>query len=68
MAKTTGFEVMQKGGEWLGATRDYLKCHAVRGDQIEWGSTDMVIGLCVRDVEEMVADAVAADRNARKAS
>lgn len=61
--KTTGFKVMREGGKWLGATRDYLECHAVRGDQIVWNSTAMVGGLCVRDVEEMVADAVAADRN-----
>lgn len=64
---TTGFDVMRKGGNWLGTAREFLQTHAIRGDSLTWGSYEEVRGLTVRDVEEMVADAVAADRNERSA-
>jgi hypothetical protein len=65
--KTTGFEVMAEGGRWLGATREYLQTHAMHGDSLEWGSSDAVKGLTVSEIEELVADAIAADRNERAA-
>lgn len=62
---TTAFEVMEKGGKWLGAAREYLQTHALFGDSLEWGSNNVVKGLTVRDIEQLAADAVAADRRER---
>ena len=62
---TTSFDVMKEGGNWLGATREYLQCHAVQGSDLIWGSEMQVRGLTVREIEELAADAVAADRKQR---
>jgi hypothetical protein len=59
-------EVLREGGDWLGACREYLLWHAHRGDSLQWFSDDRVEGLSVRNVEEMVATAVAADRRSRQ--
>ena len=65
--KVSAYIVLKEGGPWLGAAREYLQCHAMRGDSLMWGSDELVHGLTVRDIEQLAADAVAADRNTREA-
>lgn len=64
---TTVREVSEKGGRWLGTAREFLLSNAVRGDQLTWNSNDPVTGLTVRDIEQLAALIVVADRNERKA-
>ena len=49
------FELMRKGGKWLASARNVLQCKARNGDRLIWGSHDLVVGLTVRDIEEMAA-------------
>ncbi len=49
-----------ESGKHLGAVRNWIKWHCRNGDRVTWGS-DQVLGLTVRDLEEIaqkVADAV----------
>lgn len=48
------------GGEWLGAARTVLQCRAIQGEYLTWGSNDSVIGLTVRDIEDMAVKIAAA--------
>lgn len=64
---TDPHDLLRKGGEWLGAARNWIKWNCHNGDRVTWGSTDLLSPvLTVRDVEELAARAVAADRNARR--
>jgi len=58
-----GYEILREGGSWLGAARTRLQSHG-NGDRVTWGSDDVIQPpLTVRQVEEIVAEAVAAFQN-----
>lgn len=52
-----------RGGEWLGAARNYLQWNAMNGDNLTWNSDDEVRGLTVRKIEEMASQIAAAAIN-----
>jgi hypothetical protein len=60
---TTKEELQQKGGSWLGAARSWIKWNVVRGDSVQWGSDDPVLGLTVRKLEDLAAEVAAAALN-----
>jgi hypothetical protein len=62
--KPSASELLQKGGEWLGAARNWLKWHTLNGDRLTWGSNDQVEPpFTVAMIEGLAADvAVAAMR------
>ena len=62
---TSRYEVLRKGSKWLAAAREYLLTHAYNADHLQWNSDDEVKGLTVSDIEQLVADAIAVDRNER---
>jgi hypothetical protein len=63
--KTTGIEILEKGGKWLGIVHEQLIRYATSGEFLTWGSNDIVAGLTVHQIEKLVADAIATDRNER---
>lgn len=53
-----------KGGEWLGAARDYIQREALNGDSISWGSDEVVKKqFTMREIEEFAAIVAAAALN-----
>jgi hypothetical protein len=69
MEKTMDFELLsevKKGGKWLGETRNWLQWNTKNGDSVTWNSDDEIRPpLTVRQVEDLAAHAVAADRTER---
>ena len=60
-------EVLKKGGAWLGALHSRVQTMFGNGYTVTWSSTDELVPVAkVRDVEELGAIAVAADRNAHE--
>lgn len=60
---------LQKGGEWLGAARNWMQCKVPRGDTLTWGSGEAVsIPFCKLEELALVTAkaAVLADRKARR--
>lgn len=58
------FEVLNEGGAWLGALRSRIQSKFINGDSVTWGSNELLRPqVTVRDLEELAAAAVAADRN-----
>jgi hypothetical protein len=54
-------ELLQRGGEWLGAARNWLKWHTLNGERVTWGSGDLVEPqLSVRQIEDLAAEVAAA--------
>ena len=48
------------GGNWLGSTREWIKCRFLNGSSVTWKSYEMLIGdVSVNDLEELVANCVA---------
>lgn len=62
VTKTNFYDVLNRGGKWLGAVRSYMQSRFRNGDQVTWGSQQILEGapLVVKDVEEIGARAVAA--------
>lgn len=59
--RVRGSDLLRQGGEWLGTARNWLKWHKRNGDQVTWGSNDVLEGpFTVREVEELAADVAAA--------
>lgn len=58
-------EVLQKGGPWLRATREYLLEHIPCEVKVIQDNDQLIISLTGWDLETLVACAVAADRNDR---
>lgn len=59
--KVTAFDLMKRGGEWLGAARSWLQRHARNGDRVTWGSDDTIEHrFSVREIEDMAAEVAAA--------
>jgi hypothetical protein len=57
----SGAELLQQGGEWLGAARNWLKWHKRNGEHVTWGSDDVLEGpFTVREVEDLAAEVAAA--------
>lgn len=57
----TGPELLRKGGEWLGAARNWLKWHTRNGDQVTWGSHDVIEPpFTVAKIEDLAAEVAAA--------
>jgi hypothetical protein len=47
----------KKGGHWLGAAREWIKCDCGnRGSQVTWGSTDELRVFTVADVESLALE------------
>ncbi len=58
------YEVEREGGPWLGALRTRIQSVFRNGEHVTWGSNDVVSHApTVKELEEMCAWAVAADRN-----
>lgn len=57
----TRYDLLEEGGEWLGAARNYLKSHIRGGDTCIWSSADF-LSMAVFQIEELAASAVLADR------
>lgn len=55
----TAFELLQKGGNWLGALREWIKWRVVRGEYITWGSNEPlnVTSKMVEEAASQVAEA-----------
>ena len=54
-------ELLEKGGSWLGAVRDWIKWHCINGDRITWNSDEVLKpSLTVKKLEEIAACAVTA--------
>lgn len=65
-ALVSPWSVQKEGGEWLAAVRRRIQSRFINGERIIWGSTDTLQPPArVIDLEEIVAYAVAVDRNAR---
>lgn len=58
---TDACEIERLGGPWLAAARGYVQRKARNGNSVTWGSGEAVT-LSMRQLEEMCAHAVAADR------
>jgi hypothetical protein len=53
-------ELLEKGGKWLGAARNWLKWHKRNGSQMTWGSNDVLEGpFTVREVEALASEVAA---------
>lgn len=60
-------ELLQKGGAWLGAVRNWMQWNKHNGSDVIWGSSDVLNPpMTVRQCEELAAEAVCADRNDKK--
>lgn len=56
--------LLQKGGAWLGAVRNWIQWNKRNGSDVIWGSDDVLNPpMTVRQCEDMAAEAVCADRN-----
>jgi len=59
--KVTAFDLQKRGGEWLGAARSWLQRHTRNGEDVTWGSGDIVEKrFSVREIEDLAADVAAA--------
>lgn len=58
--RITSYELLRRGGEWLGAAREWVKCRKRNGDRVTWGSTDeLQPSMTIREVEELAAEVAA---------
>jgi hypothetical protein len=57
--KISGYNLMKKGGKWLGAARSWIQWNIPRGDSVTWGS-DETVTVSIRQLEELAADVAAA--------
>lgn len=63
---TEGPDVLRDGGEWLATVRRWIQSNKINGEQVTWGSGDVLRGpVTVREFEEVAAYAVATDRRHR---
>jgi hypothetical protein len=61
----TAEDILKEGGAWLGAARSWLQCRKRNGEHVKWGSQDVLDPpMTVRECEEMVAEAIQAERKA----
>lgn len=57
----TAAELLRQGGEWLGAARKWLQWNTRNGDQVTWGSGDLIEPqLSVRQIEDLASEVAAA--------
>jgi hypothetical protein len=56
----TSYELLQKGGAWLGAARNCIQWNFHNGSAVIWGSNDQLGTVSVKKIEEVAAKAVAA--------
>ncbi len=64
MSDVTAPELMREGGRWLGAVRNRIKWRGGNGERVIWGSHDIIDPpLSIREVEELGAEAAAAEYN-----
>lgn len=63
----TCHDVLREGGKWLGEIRNWIQCKKKNGERVIWGSSDVLQPpMTVREIEEICATAVAAERNERE--
>lgn len=61
LERPTAAELLRQGGEWLGAARSWLQWHTRNGDQVTWGSGDLIEPqLSVRQIEDLASEVAAA--------
>jgi hypothetical protein len=59
--RLSAHELLAKGGEWLGAARNWLQWHAHNGESVTWGSNDdLRPTFTVAMVEDLAATVAAA--------
>ncbi len=57
----TASVLLRRGGEWLGAAREWLQCHTLNGSEVDWGSADEIRPtFTVAMVEDLAATVAAA--------
>lgn len=55
------FEMLRRGGDWLGRARAWMQNHKHNGSRVTWGSQEeLVPPVTVREVEEIAAYSAAA--------
>jgi hypothetical protein len=64
----TQHDVLREGGgPWLGAIRNWIQCKKKNGERVTWGSSDVLEPhMTMKEIEEICAVAVAAERNERE--
>lgn len=61
LEQPTAAELSRRGGEWLGAAREWLQWNTRNGDRVTWGSGDLIEPqLSVRQIEDLAAEVAAA--------
>lgn len=56
--------LMERGGEWLGVARNWIKWNCRNGERVTWGSTDALErSFTVADVEQLASQVAAAAMN-----
>jgi hypothetical protein len=54
-------ERLKNGGDWLGATRNWVQWKRRNGSQVTWGSNDVLLPhMTIKDVEEVALEAAIA--------
>ncbi len=56
----TSFDLLKKGGAWLGAARAWVQWSFRNGSDVTWGSNDQLGTVSVKQIEEVAGQAVAA--------
>ena len=60
----TAYQLLHEGGDWLRATRSWIQSNCRNGEQVTWGSRDVLYPqLTVYQIEEVCAYAVSAALN-----
>lgn len=58
--RIASYELLRRGGEWLGVAREWVKWHKRNGDRVTWGSSDeLQPPMTIREVEELAAEVAA---------
>lgn len=60
--KINHFDLMSGGGNWLGSARNYLLCNVRNGDNLTWGSQD-IVNITVKQIEELASEVSATTLN-----
>lgn len=54
--RLTPRELLNRGGEWLGAARSWIQCRARNGSEVTWGSNETLqMQVTVADIEHLAA-------------
>lgn len=62
MKKVYAHELSKIGGKWLSSAREWIQQTRVNGDRVHWSSDD-VVHMTVKDIEDLAAHVAAAVMN-----